>query len=411
MRSSSALRLVGGAAAGQVISLLAYPLLTRIFSPGELGALAVYSSILGMVAVVASFRFEQAIPLPRVATTANALLLLSLSIAGGVALVVGCLVLFWPNLLAFAGAPPLVAALLPLGVFLAAGYQALSMFALRHRQYGRLGLTRASQSLAAAVAQIGGGIAGFGVSALVVGHILGQSAGSVSLGLAAVRSAPRPRMSLLRVWAVTKRYQRFASVGVPSAVLNAAGLLLPAILIAAAYDPSVAGYFSLAVLVLSAPVQLVGRSNAQVYYAEASRADARANAHALLSRTTRLLFFMAVAPTIGLVFLAPVLFEVIFGAAWVESGHFTTILAGAYFLGLVSAPASQVFLMLEKQGLSFLLNVFKLVAAIVSFGLLPLLGVATIGAVAAYAMGLAVYYVLVLSLAYRLLRARGAKGL
>ncbi len=218
-------------------------------------------------------------------------------------------------------------------------------------------------------------------------------------------------MSLSRVWAVIKRYHRFASVGVPSAVLNTAGLLLPAILIAGAYDPAAAGYFSLAVLVLSAPVQLVGRSNAQVFYAEASRVDTRAKAHAMLARTTRLLFFMAVFPTIALIFAAPILFEIVFGAAWAESGQFATILAGAYMLALVSAPASQVFLMVEKQGLSFVLNVFKLVVAIVSFGLLPRLGVASAGAVTAYAAGLAVYYVLVLALAYRLLSTRDGEGI
>ncbi|KEO81011.1 oligosaccharide flippase family protein [Tumebacillus flagellatus] len=61
-------RNVGMLASGTVLSqgllVLIAPLLTRLYTPEEFGLLAVYTSILSLVLVVASWLYELAIPLP-----------------------------------------------------------------------------------------------------------------------------------------------------------------------------------------------------------------------------------------------------------------------------------------------------------------------------------------------------------
>jgi O-antigen/teichoic acid export membrane protein len=49
---------------GQAITVLVSPILTRLYTPEDFGVFGVYASILGIVTVVASLRYEYALPLP-----------------------------------------------------------------------------------------------------------------------------------------------------------------------------------------------------------------------------------------------------------------------------------------------------------------------------------------------------------
>src|SRR5690242_14208184 len=52
-----------GTIAGQAISFLLSPILTRLYNPTEFGYLSVYSAVLGILVVVASLGLELAIPI------------------------------------------------------------------------------------------------------------------------------------------------------------------------------------------------------------------------------------------------------------------------------------------------------------------------------------------------------------
>ena len=53
-----------GAALGQGLVLVSAPLLTRLYTPADFGVLAVYGSLVSLVAVVSAMRYELAIALP-----------------------------------------------------------------------------------------------------------------------------------------------------------------------------------------------------------------------------------------------------------------------------------------------------------------------------------------------------------
>jgi len=401
--------LIGGTAFGQLIGLAVYPLLTRLYEPADLGTLAIYTSALGIVAVVASFRYEQAIPLPTKDSDAAGLFLLAVSIAAVVSALTAVVVWLWPGIVGGDLAPQdslVVRVALPIGVLLLAIYQALSMMAMRSGMYRRVGATRAAQGTVAGVVQVGGGLIGMGPLGLVLGHVLGQSSGSVSLGSALRKTNLGHAWKSRSMVRMARRYVRFASIGMPSALLNTMALLLPVMLIARSFSLEEAGFFSLAVLVLSAPVQLIGRSNAQVFFAEASRAwaDGAKPVRLMLSRITRRLLFVSIVPAVVLMALAPSLFPFVFGPGWHSSGAMVSILTPAYLMAVVSAPASQVFLVTERQEVSLLLNVVKLVVAIASFVLVPALGQTLTFSVWCFSAGMFVYYSLVLLLAYLALR-------
>lgn len=403
-------KLAGGAATGQVIGLAAYPLITRLYSPADLGVLSVYTSMVGIISVIGCMRIEQAIPLPHENEEALALTVVSVVIGLGVASVTLLAVLIRPEW--FPGAAPrvpdLASFLVPAGVLAIAMYNMLSMLALREKQYGEIARTRVVQGASVALVQVGGGLIGGGATALVTGHLGGNSAGATRLAALALRKY-RSDLKSLRIpdlLAMLKRYSKFIVVGAPSALLNSAGLMLGPILIAQHYGLQTAGYFGLAVTVLSVPVALVGRSNAQVFYAESSRTITKEPTAVIrrLRGVTINLGLLGIIPSLLVVLAGRRIFAVTFGDQWFTAGDYSAVLVFAYLLSAVSAPAAQAFLLVERQEISLALNAFKAAAPLIGFLVLPLAGEDIMAALFAYSVVLGLYYVLVIVLAFVVIR-------
>ena len=63
--ASDILKLVSGTAFAQIITILASPILTRLYSPEAFGFLAIFISITSIIGVIACMRYELAIMLPK----------------------------------------------------------------------------------------------------------------------------------------------------------------------------------------------------------------------------------------------------------------------------------------------------------------------------------------------------------
>ena len=77
--ASDVLKLAGGTAIAQILSILASPIITRMYGPEAFGLSALFASITGIVAVVACLRYELAIMLPEKDEDAANLLALGLT--------------------------------------------------------------------------------------------------------------------------------------------------------------------------------------------------------------------------------------------------------------------------------------------------------------------------------------------
>ena len=62
---SDVLKLVSGASIAQLIGLIAVPIITRLYSPDDLGLLTVLTSIVSIIVVISCMRYELAIVLPK----------------------------------------------------------------------------------------------------------------------------------------------------------------------------------------------------------------------------------------------------------------------------------------------------------------------------------------------------------
>lgn len=403
--------LAGGTALAQGVSVLASPLLTRLYSPEDFGVLAVFAALLGMLAVVASLRYDLAIPLPGSDDDALSLLLLSLCIVTIVSCIGALVIWLFPesiaNLLNARQLRPYLW-LLPVGIVTTGTYQALSSWAVRQRAFGALARTKLNQGIGGTGTQIVGGALSSSPAGLIVGQLLGQSAGILTL---ARQVWPRARVSSTWLQSALRgavRYRHFLFFGTPAALMNSAGLQLPGLLLASLYGVESAGWYLLSRRVIGAPIDLIGRSVSQVYFGEAAVA-ARSSISAMRSLFLKFAFrllALGVIPVMALLIFSPTVFRLVFGPSWDPAAVFTQLLCLMLLAQFIVAPLSQTFVILERQHFSLSLNALKVTIAFSSFYIPHTMGLPVTSAVLTYSVGMFLYYVLVfavsLSLMHRL---------
>jgi O-antigen/teichoic acid export membrane protein len=359
--------ILGGTSLGQGIVILTSPFLTRLYTPENFGVLAVYASLLGIVVVVASLRYEAAITLPERDEDAANLLVLSLGILVLMSLLMGIVVGFLGDQIArLTGTPTLgpYLWLLPLGVMLVGLYQVFNCWAVRERAYTHIARTRLSQGIGQTLTQIALGFSRMGSVGLIAGQVAGQAAGSITLATLTRRKNKTSfkAVHLASVCRLAHRYRRFPMVSSGTALLNSVALFGPALLLAAFYGPQVAGWFALSQRVVGVPMTLLGKAVAQVYLGEFARAAIHSDEQLspLFWRTTKGLSIVGLLFVVLVTLPAPWLFPLVFGSEWAQSGVYVQVLSLMFLLQFVVSPISATFDVLERQDLHFLREIARL---------------------------------------------------
>ncbi len=351
--------LAGGTGLGQLVVVLAMPVLTRLYGPEEFGILTVFVSVLTILLAISALRYDIAIPLPEDESTAINLLALGFLIVSGFSLLAGVVLrLFRKQIGIWVSVPQIMANLwwlLPVALFAGSVYQIAVYWHVRKKRFSRLSQARVSQSLASAGAQLGMGLLSAGSIGLTGGYALGQiTAGGVLFG-SLVKEDRRllHQITRNRIKDAAFRYRRFPLISSWSALLNSGGLQLPSLLLLAFFGAATAGWFGLAQRVMGIPISLIGYSVSQVYLGEASRLrneNPEAMRQLFLRTATRLFIFVGVPMMIG-GGIAPWAFGFIFGEQWRASGWFIVALLPMFLGQVVAMPLSQSLNILERQDL------------------------------------------------------------
>lgn len=348
--ASQAAVLTGGTMVAQLITALSTPILTRIYTPHQFGALAVFAAVVAIIGVVASFRYEMAIPLPKTHTEAANVVALCLLIvvlvggasafavmAGGYALLV---TLDIPELAPYIW-------LVPIGVVSLGLYQVVYTWSVRRARFGAIAKTRWKQSLAMILTQVIG--FNFGLIALLFGYIVGQSAGLTSLARAAREDIRTARPSWRKIGFVARRYRRFPLFDTWYGLFNAASLQLVPMLFAAYFGATAAGLYVLSQRILAAPISLVGSAAASVFFSRASEARRAGTLGSLVHKIYALLVLVSMPGAIVLAIVAPELFSLVFGKEWSISGEIARWMTPWLLIVFVSSPIGGLYVVLEKQ--------------------------------------------------------------
>jgi O-antigen/teichoic acid export membrane protein len=368
--------LASGTAVAQVLTILAYPVLMRLFSPADFGLYALFGAIVMTVTVVAGCRYELAIVIARTEAEAANLLALSLAMALAMSVASGAVFAFGGDeLMGLFGTERLgwLLALLPVSILAFASYGILSFWATRQKYFSRLSTSNVCRSVGVAAAQIALGLARTGAAGLVVGQILGQLVAVAALLGQMLRRdwrRIRPLLSWREMWRVARVHRAFPIYNAPAELLSSTTITVPSILLATLFGAGVAGLYWFAYRLLEMPMTLLGDATRRVFYQRAAElSHDNREIGDLFVRTSLALGLLAAVPAGVLIAGAPWLFEIVFGPAWRESGDYMQWLVLWWFLRFASLPAMMLIPLLDLQRTFLILEVVTLVPRLLVFPL------------------------------------------
>lgn len=361
--------LAGGTIGAQLVVLLAAPLLTRLYSPDDFGVLAVYMGILALLSVIASLRYELAIPLPADETDVVALMLLSFFLVFITATLSGLIVFFFGDGLAgFLQVPALAGYLwlLPIGVLFVGFYQIFTYWAVRLKQFPVLAKTKLWQQFATAAVQIFAFKLG-GVG-LLLGQVSGQGLGLSALAKKLVARESWSKFSFSKIKFVAWRYRNFPFFSTWGGFLNTAGTQLPPILFATLFGAASAGFYALAHRIIALPMALVGQAVGQVFLSNAAVDYRAGKLPKLVISAHHALIRVIIPPVLFLIIFGPESFAFIFGERWAFSGEVASWLALWMLVSFSTSPLSSIFTITERQALGMCMQAVLLVVRMIGIG-------------------------------------------
>lgn len=394
------------AALGQGITFLFLPIVSRIFDPSAFGVFGIYAAVVGIGAIIATVRLEYAIPLARNDRDLGNLLKVMLMTTFVVTALTALTTIFFGNQLASTLSMPelrSVGFVATVGIAVFAMFQVSLFTALREKNYRRVAGARfiqggslgPAQSLVGAFSSTAGGLA--------VGQMLSHLIGTAFMirGGSLLQYFASGRLSGIRV--TLQQFARFPMFSMPAALVNAATLRVPAILIAAFFGPFEAGSFVFSQSVLSAPVMVLGRSIGQVYVAELGhvRRTSSTGATRLLWNLTVRLLVVGLAVGLGLWVFAPVIFTTFFGDDWELAGSVAAIMALVVAMEIVIIPITQTLEFLEKQTTQLAWDLGRLSFVVGVFFASTRQGWTFLQSITAYSLVLFIFYLVLLAIMLR----------
>lgn len=344
----------GGTAAGQALSILASPVLSRLYGPDDFGLLSVYGSVTSIVAVVSSLSYHQAIPAPEKDEQGANLTVLALALVAVASLLTAVAVTAFHARLeryfAIAGFAKYVAAV-PLGVFGLGAYEVLSQWAARKKAFGLLAKTSAQRSFLQTAIQLLGGLTKMGTLSLVVGQLFGQWGGTLQVARKSWRSDGDKfrAVSPTSLRETAHRFRRFPLFTLPGAMLNAVDANVAPLLFAHFFGGTVTGYFALGHRLIGVPFMLVGSSAQKVFYPAAASAKRTGTLAAETALTYQRLLRLVLPIVFVMTACAPELFVVLMGAKWREAGVYMQWLALRACFTMLVFPLTPLIFVLERQ--------------------------------------------------------------
>lgn len=360
-------RVISASLVVQALSMLAAPLVTRLFPVEAFAAGNVFTSLTVILLSLTIGRVDLSIPNVRTHGAAAGLFLVGGMLLFGFVGVVVALCLLpgawfdigdlgayaWPHRW-----------LLPLRVFAAGAQSLLQSWHVRNADLAVTSRARIVQGVTGVGTNLLFGFAGTGTLGYLFGTLLAGSSALPPLlwRTAGLWRAVR-RLTRRRIAVIVRRYAFDSAWSTAASFVNVLGLSGIAIVLAAAYSKEEMGGYALATRLALVPINILSVAVAQAFWAEAAvlKRESLRLLRALFLRSTIRMFIISL-PIIAVCVAAPSYFGVLFGANWGSAGWILAALTPMLFGQIVVSPLSHLAVH-RRQRWQFALDLTRLIVA------------------------------------------------
>lgn len=361
----------GGTIVAQTVNIITIPIIARLYTPADYGIMALYSSVIAVLVEISGLRYYLAIPLPKQKRYAQALVMLSFLLQFILVLFLAILLFYKGDIiLTFIKMNHLIQYKywIPVGLFTIGIYRIVTQGSIRESLFKTLGFTKITQSFSGVFVKILFGSMGLRPTGLLIGTIIGQASGSVTL-IKILLKTQGINFNLKNIKRVLIRYRAFPFYNIWVGLFNTFGRQLPQIFLSSFYDVKYAGIYAMAASVLSIPAAFVGEAIGNVFLQRASNAKYTGNIAKIAFKTYDLLLTLGCFPITVISMFSPWILSVILGKEWGETGVYAMALAPwvAYTFAVSSLGSLFSIMDYQKQALWF--EIVYLISRILVFAL------------------------------------------
>lgn len=341
--------LITGTSIAQAIPIAISPILTRLYDPESFGELMLYLSIISIISVIATGRYELAIVQSKSIEEAKVLVFVSFGILSIVSIII-LLIVFLYNFFDLNYWRKEVINnclyLIPISIFLVGSFNILNYWFLYLNKYEQISRSKAYQSINISFFQI---ICSFSKS---IGLIIGQVIGQLFIVLYMWRELSKEekfffyKMDLCLKY--IKYYKEMPCYSMPGAFADNLSLQMPILVINKYFDTYITGMFGLTFRILSLPSALLSRSISQVLY---KRINTSIGLNGLVHFLIKLFFLLILiySPIVIVIWMyGEEIFAIVFGEGWRQAGLFAQILVIAILVRFAVSPLSAIVAMKDN---------------------------------------------------------------
>jgi len=350
----SVFTLVTGTTIAQAIPVIISPILTRLYTPEDIGILSLFTTISIIFGNVVNAKFELAIVLPDDDRDAFNIAALSILIALFISLVLLIGTLIYSTKIALLLNSEEIKYWLyfvPLVVLLMGIFNTLNYLNIRLGNYSKISKSQIYRSLTLAMVQILLGIVKSGPSGLITGNILSYLPLNIELGNRVInRREILTYINSKDMKSLSKKYINFPKFTLPASFINTSSRYLPILFIPYFFTTNFLGFYSIINRLLNTPLLLIGNSIGQVFTKIISQEKNKGgNTKKIFDSTLKKLFLVSLPIFILLYFSVEDLFGIVFGKNWQIGGYYCKILIPLFFVRFIAIPLSITMEIFSKQ--------------------------------------------------------------
>jgi O-antigen/teichoic acid export membrane protein len=368
-----AFTLLSGSSIAQLFPLLLYPVITRLYNPDELGLLALFMSIAGLLSIPFTGRYEPAIMLPDKDDEAKHLLALSILLSIVSFLFFQGVFSFFSgtiaNLLNLAAIKPWLY-WIPFFSLMFAVFQVLKYYANRKKDFFVISTGNVSNSMVTGGLKVVFGlISSFRYLGLIVATIIGQSVATIWLMVHRVKRC-KPgsySLSVTEMKRMAKKFSVYPKYNLFHAFANSLSSNVPIFILTSYFSVQVVGLYSLAFGVAFRPLNLFSSSILQV---TSQKIIEKYNQQLPIYKSYKrlLLFYLKwmTLPFVLVFVFAPGLFSFLFGSEWTSAGVYLRYLLPWLYMLMFVSPLSFTPELFFRQKKAMIIDFIYLISRILA---------------------------------------------
>lgn len=357
--------LVSGTTFSQVVPFVVAPIISRIYSPEEFADFTLFTSVLSIVVLISTFKYEMAIILPKSENESQHLTTMSILLSfviGIVSFIVITLINLFLKINSYFFLIPLASFLFSFTIIYDRVYN-------RKSAYVSMSMMRITKSTVESGYNLLGICSFFKDWNLIFGQVLGYFFSSLIIWFKEGKNIVigLKNISMRKnIWLIQK-YSNFPKFVLPHALLNSVSTNLPVLLIPIYFSSHELGLYSFGLKYVQAPVSIL--SGALYNIITQDLTSLIGDKLALKSRFSFYLKYLlgGAVLLIFILLVAPYIFTFVFGDKWKVAGEYVALLSFWLSLSFVLSALASLPLIFNKQKLAFYIEIAYSIVKVLPF--------------------------------------------